>query len=73
MNAPRVPVTDLRKGDKIILRGNNGHDFIDLLLADPVRSRFGEGTRYELQLAVTGLTSKPASARLRRVILTTTR
>ena len=68
MNAPRVPVPELRKGDEIILRSNEGHDFIDLLLADPVKSRFGEGTRFELQLAVTGLTSKPAHARLRRVI-----
>lgn len=68
MNAPRVLVTELRKGDKIILRSSNGHDFIDVLLADPNRSPFGEGTRYQLQLAVTGLTSKPAHARLRRVI-----
>lgn len=72
MNAPRVLVTELHKGDKIILRSSNGHDFIDLLLADPIRSPFGEGTRYQLQLAVTGLTSKPAHAKLRRVVLTST-
>lgn len=70
MKTPRTLVTELRKGDKIVLRASNGHDFIDLLLADPIRSPFGEGTRYQLQLAVTGLTSKPASAKLRKVILT---
>jgi hypothetical protein len=68
VNAPRVLVTELRKGNKIVLRSSNGHDFIDLLLEDPVRSPYGEGTRYQLQLAVTGLTSKPASARLRKLI-----
>jgi hypothetical protein len=69
VNAPRILVPELRKGDKIILRGYDGRDYVDLLLADPVRSPFGEGTRYQLQLVVTGLTSKPASAKLRRLIV----
>jgi hypothetical protein len=69
MNAPRVPVPTLRKGDKIILIAtSDGHDYVDMLLEDPVKSPFGEGTRYQLQLAVTGLTSKPSHARLRKLI-----